>query len=205
MRDRTRRSGREVREQIAQMAARLLFEDGALGFGAARRKAQERLGHGAWRDLPDNREIEAALIAYQRLFGGDAHRRRVDELRRQAIDAMHFLRVFDPHLVGSVLAGTAGEHAPVTLHLFAEPLEEVMFFLDERNIPYELGERRYGDGGRVYPRLGFLAGETRIELVVFPTTERHVAPPSQIDGRPMRRADLAEVTGLLESDAFDGP
>ena len=82
MRDRTRRSGREVREQIAQMAARLLFEDGALGFGAARRKAQERLGCGAWRDLPDNREIEAALIAYQRLLDqpGELDMNRIREL-----------------------------------------------------------------------------------------------------------------------------
>ena len=204
MRTKKRRNGSDIRAQLAEMAARLMFEDGALGFGAARRKAQERLGCGAWRDLPDNREIEAALIAYQRLFGGDAHRRRVTELRRQAVEAMRFLDPFEPRLVGAVLNGTAGEHAPVTLHLFAEPVEEVMLFLDERSIPYELGERRYGESGRSYPRLRFVAGDTRIELVVFPIADRRVAPPSQIDGRPMHRAALAEVTVLLESETIAG-
>lgn len=195
---RNKKGTSQIRHEVAHMAARLLVEDGDLSYHAARRKAAERLGYVGTRELPDNREIDAALRAYQRLFGTSAHAERLAELRRHAVSAMRLLAGFDPRLVGPVLTGTACEHARVTLHVFAGTVEDVTHFLLEHDIPFRLDERHYQSAEAVYPCLSFFAGDTEIELVVFPRDRRQPAPLSDIDGRPMPRADLREVQGLLE-------
>jgi hypothetical protein len=185
------------RIEIAGMAARILVDDGRMNYSTARRKAADRIGYTGTRDLPDNREIDAALRAYQALFAAPAQAEHLNALRRHAVAAMRLLAPFDPRLAGPVLAGTARTHDPVVLHLFAETLEEVTVFLLDRDIPFELGERRFPGSDKPCPRFRFLAGDVQMELVVFPPQSRHRPPPSEIDGRPMQRATLDQVQALL--------
>ncbi len=200
-----RRGGRErdrnVRTMVADAAARIVVEEAVESLAAARDKAVRRLGLDGLRDLPTAREIEQALIDYQRLFGGETHLAAIGRLRRHAVEAMRLLAGFAPRLVGPVLSGTAGEHTPVTLHVFADRAEDVGLFLEERGVPAELSERRIRPGGeappRSYPCFRFVAGGIGVELVVFPVVGLRQAPPSAIDGRPMQRATQAEVEALL--------
>jgi hypothetical protein len=48
-----------------------------------------------------------------------------------------------------------------------------------------------------YPGVRFEIGDQAIEVTVFPTDGIRQAPVSPVDGRPMRRADLAELEALL--------
>jgi hypothetical protein len=48
--------------------------------------------------------------------------------------------------------------------------------------------------------LRFLAGDTRIELVVFVQDGPHQPPLSPVDGRPMQRASVNRVRELLASE-----
>jgi len=201
------RNGRQhdghARERIAAAAARLIAEEGVTGFRAAREKAMRRLGLTRVRDLPTALEIERALADYQRLFQGSDHDRRLQALRRHAVQAMRRLAPVRPRLVGRVLSGTAAEHTPVTLHLFTDSPEEVSVYLMDRTIPYRMRDKRLRDGEgrwRTWPGFSFLAGDTEIELVVFGHTEFRHAPPSPVDGRPMPRAALAQVEELLDDD-----
>lgn len=191
----------QLRQAIARHAAQLLLENGDLTMNAARHKAQEMLGPARHRDLPDFAEIEAAVTDHLRLFGGAAHAQRLSALRREALRAMRLLAPFAARLVGPLLAGTASHHARVSLHVFADTVEEITHFLDENGIPFMLSERRYRDSRRPYPKVSFVAGDTPVELVIFPPDGRHRAPLSEIDGRPMRRADIADVEALLEASA----
>lgn len=184
---------------IAQEAARILSEEGVKDYRLAKRKAAERLGLRPNGDMPRNSEVESALREHQRLFGGEDQARQLARLRATALEAMRFFARFRPRLVGSVLAGTASAHTPVELHLFAETPEEVMFFLMEHDIPYESAERRFrlsADEYASYPVYVFVAEEVGIDLTVFPSGRRGPPPLSPVDGRPIRRADLAEVAGL---------
>jgi hypothetical protein len=124
------------------------------------------------------------------------------ELRESALKAMEMLRQFNPRLVGPLLAGTAGDHPEVNLHLFADSMKEVVLFLIEQDIPYEDGEKRYrfGKEYRYQPVLRFFAGDIPFELAVFPPEGLRQAPLSPIDGRPMKRAGLSELEALLEKD-----
>jgi hypothetical protein len=118
--------------------------------------------------------------------------------REAALQAMRMLAQFQPRLTGPVLSGNAHEQADIHLHLFTDTHEEVAWFLMDRGIPYQLKDRVYHSIGRSYPSYRFFAGDDRIVLIVFQLLELRHAPPSPVDGKPTRRADLAAVENLLK-------
>lgn len=188
-----------LRSAVAQEAARLMAEHGIQDYFVAKRKAAERYGVVEGAFLPKNTEIEAALMSYQRLFGAVQHARSLQERRRVALEAMKLLRDFEPRLVGSVLTGTATEHADIQLHLFSDNPEAVSVHLLDRRYAYEVFERRMKMSPErqvLVPTLRFEIGEDTIEAFVFPTDGIRQAPSSPIDGKPMRRAGIAEVSEL---------
>ena len=190
-----------LRRALAQEAARIMAEHGIRDFLVAKRKAAERLGvDDGSAVLPKNTEIETALAEYQRLFRGDTHVETLHAQRLAALHAMRFLREFEPRLVGAVLSGTATEHSEVQLHLFADNPESVAISLMDQGIRHEITARRVKmSSERVleYPGVRFEIGDQPIEVTVFPTDGIRQAPVSPVDGRPMRRADLAELEALL--------
>src|SRR6476661_3279064 len=132
-----------LRRALAQEAARIMAEHGIRDFLVAKRKAAERFGvTDGVALLPKNSEIEEALVAYQRLFGGASHLEALHAQRRAALAAMRYLREFEPRLVGPVLSGTATEHSDVQLHLFTDSAESVALKLMDAGIVYEITERR---------------------------------------------------------------
>jgi hypothetical protein len=194
--------GDNLRRALAQEAARIMAEHGVRDFLVAKRKAAERFGvtdGGAV--LPKNSEIEEALAAYQRLFGGASHLEALHAQRTAALAAMRYLREFEPRLVGAVLAGTATEHSDVQLHLFADRAESVTLKLIDQGIPHEVTERRVklnAERSRAFPGVRFEMEDQPIEATVFPPEGIRQAPVSPVDGRPMRRASTLEVEALLQ-------
>ncbi len=189
-----------LRILLAQECARLMAEEGVTDFRTAKRKAALRMSVADKGLLPDNREIEQALLDYQRLFQADRQPQRLRELREAALEAMRFLACFQPKLVGPVLSGTAGPHTPIQLHLFVDTPKEVALFLMEQRIPFETGERRLqlSNGGQAcLPVFRFSAGNHDLDLTIFAPLADREAPRSPVDGRPMRRAGLAEIQVLL--------
>ena len=91
----------QIRQRIAQQAAQLLLQRGDRDFYAAKQKAAEYLGVVETRNLPNNTEIEQALIEYQRIFYADSQPQHLNYLREIAIEAMQFLRSFKPRLLAS--------------------------------------------------------------------------------------------------------
>jgi predicted nucleotidyltransferase len=197
-----RAAGRDqqMRTRIAQEAARLMSEEGIQDFYAAKRKAAQHLGAPDTRNMPRNQEVEVALQEYQRLFRSEQQTGHLRVLREAAVQAMRFLAGFKPRLVGSVLSGTAGRHADINLHLFADTPEEVSLFLMDNSIPFHPAQKRLRisrEAWQEFPAYEFMAGDQAVELVVFPCEGRREAPRSPVDGRPMRRARVEEVEALL--------
>lgn len=190
----------DLRHALAQEAARIMADQGIEDFLHAKRKAADRLGVHDAAVLPKNIEIEAALRAHQRLFGGDLHDHTLKEQRRIALDAMHLLREFHPRLVGSVLNGTATRYSDINLHLFADRPESVAIELLESGIAHEFYERRVKmDAERSvnYPALRFETGGRTLDATVFPIDGIRQSPYSPVDGRPMKRAARREVAELI--------
>ncbi len=195
--------GDDLRRALAQEAARLMFEHGVDDYGFAKRKAAERLGASEHAVLPKNAEIDAALAEYQRLFAADTHAETLAAQRRVALDAMEMLAAFEPRLVGPVLAGTATPHQEISLHVFSDSPEAVSLTLLEDRIQYRIAEHRVRmNAERVLalPVVQFSVYDLAIEATVFPKDGIRQSPLSPSDGKPMRRAALQEVRGLVGAD-----
>lgn len=191
----------QLRLLIAQTAARLMSESGIRDFAMAKRKAAQQYGVEHSRNLPGNEEIEQALREYQRLFHSTTHAAILHKLRQTALEAMTMLEAFHPALVGPILNGSADQNTPVYLHLFADTAEQVMTFLMQRHIPFEPGERtvRWASGqASHYPKFSFFAGDTAIELTVFPLDGPRQPPLSPVDGKPMKRASRLQLEEMIE-------
>ncbi len=191
----------QLRQRLAQKTAQILLESGTRDFQAAKQKAAQQLGATDTKSLPNNSEIELALSEYQRIFRASSQPQHLERLRQIAIEAMQFLECFNPRLVGSVLSGTADEHSVIRLHVFADTVESIGFYLQDNKIPNELGERRLKiatDQYQNYSTYEFVVDENRLELVVFLPKQKQV-PLSPVDGKPMKRASIVEVELLLNS------
>jgi hypothetical protein len=114
---------------------------------------------------------------------------------------MQWLEAFQPRLVGSVLDGTANAHSRIALHVFADSTESLVFFFLEKDKPFDQQQRqiRWFDGAhRSVPVMVFELDGVDVEMTVFETLHLRQSPPSPIDGRPQRRASLADVQCLLQ-------
>ena len=113
---------------------------------------------------------------------------------------MRALEPYCPRLVGPVLEGTADRHSRVSLHLFNDPPDAVAIHLEEKGLSYRQEERkiRWHDGShRLIPLLVADADGIAIEMALFNSVDLRQAPPSPVDGKPQKRAPLAEVECLL--------
>lgn len=192
---------RAQRAEIADMAARIISDEGLRDYHSAKLKAAQRLGYATRAAaLPGNVEVEQALREYQMVFMDDQPE-LLRTLRAEALSAMAFLEPFKPRLVGSVLDGTADRFSAVCLHLFSDTTEEVAIFLQDNNVPFDMSERRFKRANRTFehvPSVTFAAGDIALDLSLFYTDDIRQAPLSPIDGKPMRRASRAEVQRLID-------
>jgi len=190
-----------ARQMVAQEAARIIINQGIRDYRVAKVKAAERLGLRSRGSLPRNAEIERAVADHHKLFGGDTHVNFLKSLRQSALAAMELLSTFTPRLVGPVLNGTADQNSAVNLHVFADNAEAIATRLTSLDIPYRLYERRLKsrrDQTDTFAGFEFRHEMAAIQATVFPIDGIRQAPLSPVDGRPMERADLKRVQGLLD-------
>lgn len=201
------RKMKQARLEVAAEAARILATEGQHNYHVAKKKAAERMGLSERLALPSNIEVKDALLTYQALYGGQAHQENIDRLRRCAAQAMQLLGDFQPRLVGSVLDGTANNHSRVALHVFIDAIETLVLFLLERGMAFDQQQRqiRWFDGGhRMVQVVVLKLQDVEVEMTVFEPLHLRQSPPSPIDGRPQRRAGLAEVEILLRERTARG-
>ena len=188
---------------LIEEAARVFCEDALTDYRAARDKAAGRLGLSLRDARAEVADIQAAVIRYQQLFGGRAYIERLAHLRQTAVKAMNLLADFEPRLVGAVISGAITESHRVQLHAFADKPETLDLLLEDRRIPFEVGERhyRYGDGREIdVAVLSFGDGEMGVDVAVFSERDVRRAPLSSVDQAPMKRLTLSEVEKLAAQD-----
>jgi hypothetical protein len=178
-----------------------MAQDGIEDYGLAKRKAAKQLGMPDTRRLPNNAEIDAALREYQGIYQSDDQRQRIQLLREQAVNIMHGLSAFNPHLTGSVLSGTAGPYAGIQLHLYTDSAKAVELLLLDRGLSYRTGQVRLYAGGelRTLPVFTIEDEGTEIEMTVLETRDVRAPVRATAEGRVIERAKLQAVKGLLDS------
>ena len=187
------------RSRIAHLAARLMAEDGIEDYALAKRKAARQAGMPETRELPTNEEIDVALKAYQDIYHPDEYRVRLRNLRGIAIRAMRELAKFNPHLTGSVLAGSAGKYADIKLQLFTDDEKAVELYLIDCGISYraEQGRLYAGTELRTVPVYILDDEDAEIELTVLTTRDLRGPLKTSLEGKSIERAKLQAVEALL--------
>lgn len=194
---------RQLRQQLAAGAARIMAESHIDDFQHARRKAATRLGINDPALLPDEHEIEQALRDYRQLFGNDAQHLALLQAQRQAaLQAMLFLQAFEPRLTGALLDGHADEHSALCLHLHCDDPTAVAQFLHEHGIPAQSRVRRLRLSRQHTADVDvwtFKAGQTPFELVVLPLAALRQPPLAKGSNHPENRTSLAQLRKLLDN------
>jgi hypothetical protein len=196
----------DLRAEIAAAAARLIAEEGCEYAQAKRRARHEIVGESRMAPIPDNAEVERELRRYLRLFESESHPKLLARLRRAASSIMERLAMFEPHLTGAVLNGTATEHSDIHLQLYVDSAKDVEAFLMDAGVDFEADEGCVDERPAPLERLSFLMtmpGEadlrSRIDrgvvvhLHVFPRDAIRVAPRGRPD--PSLEPELHPVAG----------
>ena len=182
-----------ARASIASAAARLMAEDGVADYRLAKRKAARQLGFPEHTAYPDNAEVEAELRAYRSIYQEEVHPELIRAMRQSALRLLELLADYSPHLAGSVLDGTAGEHSHIDILLFADSAKEVEIFLLNHGIAFEHVEPR---NERAEAVLVLETDTTNANLVIFPPQLERVAM-KQRDGRLRERIRADALRALL--------
>ncbi|NDU92148.1 MAG: hypothetical protein G3I10_05985 [Ferrovum sp.] len=186
------------REHLAYLAARIMAEDGTQDYSSAKRKAARQAGAPSTQQLPDNREIDAALRSWQALYQRDTREPVLRELRQAALAAMKLLEPFNPWLTGSVLSGTAGLHSDINLQLFTDDGKALELFLLSQQWDYQVGDRRIRIGDRVVEAsvISFVMQGIAVNATLLPLDLQRITQKTG-DGRPVERASMAQVATLI--------
>lgn len=134
-----------VKEEIAQVCARLIAEEG-LGYGAAKQRAVRQLGLSARSPLPTNDQVEEALEAYLALFCADTQPGELRALRALALEWMERLSVFHPQLSGAVWRGTATRRSDIHVQLYCDDPKAAELALLDQRVRYEVHGQRDAKG-----------------------------------------------------------
>lgn len=189
----------KVRAELAQVAARLMAEDGIQDYALAKKKAARQLGIAETGMLPTNREILAARTTYQDLFQEQEQRDRLQELRSAALHVMRRLERFHPYLTGEVLQGTAHRHAKIELQIFTDNLKELELFLINAQIAFKTYAKKFHFADKTCAVTCYILSEdfSEAEIAVFPGPEFCYAPLDLVERKPMRRVSIDELETLL--------
>lgn len=201
-------NSQQLRQMIAQQAARMMAEDGISDYAYAKKKAGRQVGTVDNSVLPSNAEIEEELKLYNALFLSDEQPENLRTLRKSALFTMELLVKFNPYLTGAVLDGTAGLGSETHIHLFADSLKDVEMFLLNKDIPFETNEKSYrvmndgkrdkkGDNRKKVPVFTLEMESGLIKLSVFEVDDMRVATKRATDGGNAERADIESVKLLL--------
>jgi hypothetical protein len=137
-----------LKSEIAATAAALVVEEG-LEYGPAKRRAVKQMGLPARTELPDNSEVEDAVIEYIAVFCADTQPAELAALRELALVWMQRMAGFRPHLAGAVWHGTATRLSDIYIQLFCDDPKSAEIALIEHNVDYEPRTVTGFTGGKV--------------------------------------------------------
>ena len=137
-----------LQTEIAAAAAALVVEEG-LEYGPAKRRAVKQMGLPARAELPDNAQIEDAVMEYIAVFCADTQPAELVALRELALTWMQRMADFRPHLAGAVWHGTATRLSDIYIQLFCDDSKSAEIALIEHKVDYEPRTVTGFNGGKV--------------------------------------------------------
>lgn len=191
--------GDSLRLEIAAAAARLIADAGSDYASAKRKAAQQVLGNrrNPKGSMPDNDEIDAALLEHLELFDSE-HGARVLRRRQAAVALMKRLEAFRPYVTGAVWKGVVTEHAPIHLQLFHDNTKDVQIELLNEGVDFDVATVPHFRGGADVEAISFWIGDAPVLLSLYRQDDLRGALKAGAGGpdRGDRRALLERLEAL---------
>ncbi|NND64827.1 MAG: hypothetical protein HKM24_02575 [Gammaproteobacteria bacterium] len=137
------------------------------------------------------------------LFGDPALQQDLTTLRGHALVVMRRLAPFEPVLFGAIVDGTASAHSRINLCVFLDTVEELLIYLINENIPFNVGEMKVRfnrQSTRATPMVEFIAGDADVRILILPPRQRQL-PIDALSGERYRRMTLAQLQNTVDADA----
>ena len=193
-------SNKQLKDMIAQEAAKIIAEKGIQQFGQAKFKAAENLNAMDNGCLPSNSDIEKKLIEYYQLFQTDVHLDHIKSLRKIALDIMHIFDNYQIYLVGPVANGTANVASAINFHIASEDESEIIQTLTKNDLTHKPYDRKIKFNEKTIKLVNGIKTiykNTDIELTIFNHKEIRHAPLSRIDNKPMKRIKIKLLQEMI--------
>ena len=193
-----------IRQRIAATAAKIIAEEGASYETAKRNAVRIVLGNTRVNSeiLPNNETVENELRLYNRLFLSKTQPVRLQHLRLLAVQLLRRLAPFNPHITGAILNGTAGNFSDIHIQLFTDNAKDVEIFLLNNGISFEVDEHHhFRKNNRIIETIEFIWRNETVHLTVFESDD--IRRPDKFFGEHAKRADLAQLTGIINADTPD--
>jgi len=189
-----------LQNKIAQLAADLLLEEGNHNVQTAKVKAAKAQGYYRPSDLPSNQSIDKILLEKQQQKGFSKQPNQLLKKRRMALIAMKNLLPLESRLTGSVASGTADLNSNITLHIFSETAEEIIFHLLNSKIPWQEHETTFQSAKGKKERhlcFSFIADNQPIYLIWFQPKQLREKALLSNNTEPEIRMKLAKLQKIL--------
>lgn len=193
-----------IRQQIAWLAAQLMYQRTETEYFTAKRKAARQLGvEYRYRpaDLPTNREIRDQIQAMARIYEGSKRFETLRDMRIEALRLMRKLARFRPRLIGSVCTGHVRKGSDIDIHIFCDSQAIVTDTLDEFQVPYEVEHKRVikHSEERVFTHI-HVFDRFNYELTLYAEDKAHYVFKSSITGKAIERLSIAELEAFLKTE-----
>jgi hypothetical protein len=194
-------SDARIRQQIALLAARLMYDRTESEYFTAKRKAARQLGldyRFKPHNLPSNAEIREQVQALANLYEGESRTKNLRAMRVAALRMMRLLAAFRPRLIGSTLTGHTRAGSDIDVHIFSNNESSVTAVLDEMDYDYDVEHKRVvkHNEERVFTHI-HVRDDFNYELTMYAADQAHYVFKSSITGKAIERASIAELKGFL--------
>ena len=190
----------EQRREVAKEAARLLYYGLATEYIFAKKRAARSL---RIRSLPSNKEVALELDNLTDSLEGNERKKRLVNMRKEALNYMKLLRQFQPLLKGSVWRGTITKRSDIDIIIFSEDVSRPLAILNEHQIHPEIkyNSRQIGSISKTYIHLLFTSPSgTNVEIVVRPTEDQGLREICEVFGDIITGFTLSKLVRVLKED-----
>ena len=127
---------------IANIAARMIMEEGVKDYFFAKRKAARSLGFDEDISLPTNLQIDKAIEEFHKIYNQDIGIDFLEHFKSQALNVMDMFKNFRPHLMNKLSEGIIPKFPEIKINLFADNIKDIEYVLLNSEIPYEFSETK---------------------------------------------------------------
>ena len=196
-----RKSGVEdLRRRVAKEAALLLYTMQEKEYKQAKLKAAKILGS---RVLPSNLEVALELDRIAAEREGEERKRRLVEMREEALRIMEALRRFHPRLVGSVWRGTARRNSDIDITVFHSEPEKILKTLENFGYkPKRIERQSFVKKGmeKTSFHIFLTVSKYEVEIVVKPEEEIEKVEFCEIYGDKITGLGIKELEKVLRNN-----